>query len=188
MLPEQFDPTLLDNGAYAPPAYLGSHSCGRTTGGTLTYSGSVRADNQSDSLLGASMWFRDTGEIWSTHLDQRGTYNDLNYSNGDGSVEHWAQALWYGLNMLANHGGSGPFRIRLGVTGLDGTHWPAGNWSRSIPPMALEDAFETEFATSSFAINDWKSNFVDAWSAYRRLFSMPSPIAEKVDEILAKCR
>lgn len=188
MLPAEFDPSQLDNGAHAPPAFLGSYSSGRTTGGTLTYSGSVSADNASDKLLGASMWFRSTGEIWSTHLDERGTYEGLSYSCGDGTSEHWAEALWYGLNKLASNGGKGPFRVRLGVTGLDGTYWPDGQRRGGNPPIALEAAFESEFDTQTFAIEDWKAKFVDAWSAYRRCFGLPAPKPDKVAEVIAKCR
>lgn len=188
LLPRKFDPAQLDNGAYAPPAHLGSHSWGRTTGGTMTYSGSVRGSAANDPLHGASMWFRDTGEIWSTHLDQRGTYEGLSYSNGDRTVEHWVQALWYGLNKLASNGGAGPFRVKLGVTGLDGTHWNDVYSGLQTPPVALEDQFETEFETPSFAIADWKDRFVDAWTEYRRCFSMPPAQPEKIAEIFAKCR
>jgi hypothetical protein len=188
LLPSRFDPAQLDNGAYAPPAYLGSHSWGQTTGGTLTYSGSVSGSAANDPLLGASMWFRDTGEIWSAHLDQRGTHNGLIYGNGDGTVEHWVQALWYGLNKLSSNGGDGPFRIKLGATGLDGTHWHGIQRGSITPPTALQDRFEIEFEALSFAIGDWKDKFVDAWTEYRRCFSMPPAQAEKIAEIFAKCR
>ena len=188
LLPTRFDPAQLDNGVYAPAAYLGSHSVGRATGGTLTYSGSIRGSAANDQMLGASMWFRDTGEIWSTHLDERGNYKGVSYSNGDGTVEHWVQALWYGLHKLGSNGGNGPFRVKLGVTGLDGTHWNDVYSGPHAPPTALVDRFERDFETASVEIGDWKGKFVDAWTEYRRCFSMPAAVPEKVAEILAKCR
>ena len=188
ILPDLFDPQAMDAGAHLFPPISGSFSWGNTKGGVLTYQGSVRAEGASPTLEGATMWFRDTGEIWAAHTGIVGTYKGELSFFGDYIPERWATFLWYALNALSKNGGKGPFRVRLGVTGLEGSSWPDVNSLGGRPPCALGQSFECEFQTPIIGIPDWRNEFEKAWADLRRVFSRPRPIANEVDEVLSKCR
>ena len=188
LLPGGFDPSPMDDGAYATPAISGNgFSWGNTTGGVITYSGSVRADGAEKQLPGATMWFRRTGEVWATHTGISGDYNGRSCFYGDYVAEKWATTLWYGLHSLLKNGGKGPFHVRLGVTGLEGLQWENGNIFGGEPPMALEPAMEVEFTIAGSDHDDWKSHTVEGWTALRRVFSLQPPNDAQVQDILRKC-
>lgn len=189
LLPSGFDLSPMDDGAYATPAISGNgFSCGNTTCGVMTYSGSVRTEGAEKQLLGATMWFRRTGEVWATHTGIFGDYNGCSCFYGDYIPEKWATTIWYGLHSLAKNGDKGPFHVRLGVTGLKGLCWDNGNNSGGEPPRALEPAMEAEFIIAGFEEDDWKSNTVEAWSALRRIFSRQPPNDKEVQDTFRKCR
>jgi hypothetical protein len=189
ILPTQFDPTSMDNGAYPMPAVsCGGFSWGDTTGGVITYGGSVRADGAERQMPGASMWFRKTGEVWATHAGISSNYNDRPTFYGDYIPEKWATMLSCGLSKLAANGGTGPFHVRLGVTGLAGLHWESGNMFGGVPPIALEPAMEFEFTISGSGHDDWKVQFLEAWTELRRTFSLPPPKPAEQDDVLRKCQ
>ena len=190
ILPSAFDTTAMDSGACAPTAAIGGngYSWGNTTGGVITYAGSVRADHIQRQLRGATMWFRKTGEIWATHTGIKSENNGRSYFYGDDIAKYWAIFLWYGLVSLTKNGGVGPFQIRLGVNGLSGLYWDTGNMFRSQPSMALEDSIEKEFRVSGFAYDDWKTQFVEAWTDLRRIFSIPNPSSQHIDNMMNNCR
>ena len=187
ILPSSFDPEKFDNGAYAPPGiFLGGYSWGDTTGGRMTYSGSVRADNASNILPGATMWFRKTGEIWTAFTDIHGHYQGRNDFFGDHIPEQWVSAMSHGLKMIAGNGGIAPFRIRLGVTGLDGLTWPLQNSFGGQPPIGLESSMEAEFSVGGSNNDDWMSGFIGAWTELRRVFSMPPPNQTEIEKAIRK--
>ena len=187
ILPSTFDPTHLDAGAYAPLGdFCGGFSSGDTTGGRITYSGSVRADNAIDELTGASMWFRRTGEIWISHGGISGSYQGRNDFFGDYIPEKWASSIYHVLKMINENGGVGPYKVRLGVTRLDGLTWPLGSYSFGRPPVSLEPSMEAEFAVAGATRGDWMQGFIESWTQLRRVFSMPAPKQDQIDEAIGK--
>ncbi|MGB3845377.1 MAG: hypothetical protein WA940_05875 [Sphingopyxis sp.] len=188
ILPTSFDPQFMDQGAHSIPPISGSFSWGNTKGGLLTYQGSVRAEGASKSLDGATMWFRDTGEVWATQTGIMSQYKGWLTFFGDYVPEKWARFLWYGLNQLSQSGGRGPYHVRLGVTGLAGSVWPDVNMLGGNPPVALETAIECEFSTATTDIDDWRASLIGAWEELRRAFSMPPPQLEAIDAAFAQCR
>jgi hypothetical protein len=189
LLPSVFNPSAMDNEGYAVPAISGGgFSWGNTTGGIITYSGSVRADNPGKELAGATMWFRNTGEVWATHTGISGDYQGRPCFYGDYVPEKWANIIWYGLNSLAKNGGMGPYHVRLGVTGLEGLHWSSDNMYGGEPPKALEPSMEVAFTVTGFEHDAWKDDFINAWATLRRVFSRQPPEEVEVDETLQKCR
>lgn len=188
LLPSGFDPSAIDDGAYAIQAVPSTFSWGDTTGGRMTYSGSVCADGADRQLLGATMWFRRTGEVWATHTGISGDYNGRSCFFGDYVPEKWATTIWFGLHSLAKDGGKWPFHIRLGVTGLTGLCWDNGNNFGGHPPIALEPAMEFEFTITGFENDDWKSSVVHAWTVLRRIFSRQPPNDQQIQDIFRKCR
>lgn len=184
VLPRTFDPSTLDGGAHGPfVGGYGGYSWGNVTGGVLTYSGSVRADVESE-LDAASMWFRSTGEIWTAQTRIGADWKGRPCFFGDHIPEKWADLLDGSLKRLHESGGGGPFRVRLGVTGLEGLFWPDVQTFGGEPPAALEPGFETEFEVAGATPDDWRAALVEAWTALRRIFSLPPPKTDLVEETM----
>lgn len=188
ILPSVFDPSHMNDGAQAPPVIEGGFSRGDTAGGVLTYSGSVRAAGASKELSGATMWFRNTGEVWFTHGGISTEYKDLLCFFGDYVPEKWASNLWYGLNFLSKNGGKGPYHVRLGVTGLGGLYWDRGNRLGGYPPKALQSFMEKEFVTPTVDQSSWIAQFTNCWTELRQIFSLLPPNESEVKDVLHKCR
>ena len=186
VLPSAFNPSEIDNGKEGPFVHgFGGYSWGKTTGGTLTYERSVRTD-QDSTLIAASKWFRNTGEIWFAYTGISSQYHELPYFYGDDIAEQWAQMLFRSLKRLTESGGTAPFRVKLGVTGLTGLFWYVQSYYSSEPPAALEPAVEQEFEVSSYEPDAWSADFIEAWTEMRRAFSMPPPTDEKIREVIIK--
>jgi hypothetical protein len=187
ILPSSFDPSNQDQGAYGPlVSGYGGFSCGRTTGGVLTYSGSVRTGSSTKTLDGATMWFRRTGEIWATQSGISTNYQGYPTFLGDYIAAKWAEILRRSLSILHENGGSAPYMIRLGVTGLDGLHWSNVQTFGGAPPIALEGSLEVEFTVQGEDRELWLAEFLDAWAQLRRVFSLPPPEPNVVEETMRK--
>lgn len=186
ILPMSFDPNALDSVSHGPVVgSYGGFSVGQVTGGLMTYSGSVRADIPPE-LDAASIWFRNTGEVWGFQTRIGGEYRGRQVFHGDHIPEQWAQFMASALTMLVNSGARGPYRVRLGVTGLDGLFWDAGQTFGGEPPIALESSLESEFAVAGNAPSEWREGFVAAWVALRRVFAMPTPDEATVEKVVQK--
>lgn len=137
ILPASFDPSALDAVSHGPVVgSYGGVGAGQVTGGLMTYSESVRADVP-PGLAAASIWFRKTGEIWGFQTGIGGDYRGHQFFYGDYIPEQWANFMASGLQKLSNSGARGPYRVRLGVTGLGGLHWDAGQTFRRPPQSRL---------------------------------------------------
>lgn len=178
VLPKEIDAEAIESGAHGPfmDGY-GGFSWGRIKGGLLTYSGSVRADVPPD-LDAGSMWFDDTGEIWMFQSSVAAEYRGIQQFFGDHIAHKWLEFTGRGLAKLRDHGGMSPFHVRVGVTGLEGTHWPSANPIFGEPPVALEDQLEYEFVSNTSDLDDWFDDVVEAWNRLRRIFSVG-----KIDQI-----
>lgn len=186
IVPSSFDPSALDSGIHGPfVGGYGGFSWGQTTGGQLTYSGSVRAD-VAQELDAATMWFRGTGELWMMQTGISADYRGRPCFYGDHIPQKWADLLVSGLARLSASGGVAPCHIRLGVTGLEGLYWPDVQTLGGEPPVALYPAMEHEFTAASIEEADWREGVVAAWTELRRVFGMPGPKDALVAEMVQK--
>jgi len=186
ILPSRFDPSALDGGAYGPlVSGYGGFSWGQTTGGQLTYSGSIRGD-VAPELDAATMWFRGTGELWMFQTRISADYRGRSCFYGDHIPEKWADLLASGLARLQTNGGAAPYHVRLGVTGLEGLYWPDVQTFGGEPPVALEPAMEFGFTAAGIEESEWRESLVAAWTSLRRIFGMPPPKDAQVDETVQK--
>lgn len=185
LLPTSFDSSVLDTGVRGPVVEIGGYSCGRTRGGLLTYSGSVRA-NVSPELEAASIWFQETGEIWAFQTGIGGDFRGRPVFYGDHIPEKWAELLDSGLTKLVESGAKAPYYVRLGVTGLDGLYWDLGPTLGGAPPTALENKMESEFVTNGNSSSDWVEGLSHAWTDLRRVFAMPPPQEEAIQALVGK--
>jgi hypothetical protein len=147
----------------------------------LTYSGSVRAD-AGEEFAAATMWFRETGEMWM--MDSR-ISNDRDgslYFLGDYIPQRWINCLSCGLPILFKNGGVAPYCIRLGVTGLADLYWPSGQYYGFKPPVSLHPQMEYAFTSVGISNPDWREGIVAAWTELRRVFGMPAPDETIVDD------
>lgn len=186
VVPTSFDPAAVDAAAHGP--FIGGYggfSAGRVTGGLMTYSGSVRS-NVSPDIPGATMWFRDTGEIWATETGISADWKGRKTFHGDHIPEQWASLMASSIGHLERAGAKGPFHVKVGVTGLDGLYWPLDNWLGGQPPQALEPETEKSFTVASSNPADWKDDFVAAWAGLRRVFAMPPPDEDLVQKTIGK--
>lgn len=186
ILPSSFDASALDSGVHGPAVGgYGGFSWGQTTGGQLTYSGSVGAD-VGQELDAATMWFRETGELWIMQTGISADYRGRSCFYGDHVPEKWADLLASGLAHLKANGGAAPYHVRLGVTGLDGLYWSDVQTFGGEPPVALEPAMEHEFTAAGTEEADWREGFVSAWIVLRRVFGMPAPKDALLEEMVQK--
>jgi hypothetical protein len=189
ILPSKFDHSNIDNGAYASlpqSSSNGGFSWGFTQGGTITYGGSVRSAGANLSIIGATMWFRSTGEVWTTQARVSYQNNGLAYFVGDDLPPKWAKFLWFGLNSLEKQGGEGPFKVRFGVTGLTGLYWST-EFGR-MPPIALQGEMEYEFEVGSSVHTEWNAHLLSSWRELRSIFGRPPPTQADIDRVLGMCR
>lgn len=152
----------------------GGMSWGATRGGVLSYPGSV-VYSDSEKVHALTKRFPETGELWATRTDIASKFGEHICIRGDAIPEHWASYLRYAVPHVAEGGGLFPFQIRLGVVGLGDLHWPDDTGFGTKPHVALQDDLELDFTlTSAEPANLWDS-ILEAWVAYRRVFSLPHP-------------
>lgn len=176
ILPSKFSPASLDKGQCAYPVIKSGYSWGNVKGGVITYSGGLLEKK----LYDAAMWFRNTGEVWATHIWTLGRPEADKHFNEEYVIVEWAKYLKYGLSKLSKDGGIGPFHIRLGVAWLEGVTSDYGNRQG----RGLEPAMEFEFTLDDIGVESWKPHFVRAWTDLRRIFSFPPPNDDEVNEII----
>jgi hypothetical protein len=148
-------------------------SWGATIGGVLTYPGSVLYPDTS-KVHAVTKRFEGTGEVWATRTDIAAKYGEYLCVRGDAIPKDWFKYLAYALPHIRRGGGQLPFKVRLGVVGLQGHHWPNGN-EREKPHAALQATFTRDFTISAGTIDELWQSVLDVWVAYRKVFSLPYP-------------
>ncbi|WP_449470246.1 hypothetical protein [Sphingobium chungangianum] len=111
------------------PALIGnarSLGYGISRGGATIY----RPDSAEEGVypVGAlTQWFEKTGEFWGIANEFLFTPKNGRRTVATGYIFHqWVSFLERNAGLALAHGGSLPMHVRLGITGLDGTWWPAG--------------------------------------------------------------
>ncbi|CAM3163316.1 hypothetical protein [Asticcacaulis taihuensis] len=156
------------------PRILGptsGYSYGTTKGGFLTYTGSLRAG---ESQLGNMvMQFRKTGELWG--VDPFAFNGESgNRFFADAAISHFSRFINDNLPYLAEHGGQGPYRIKLGVSDLSGMLWSSETrWGGS--PIALENQVEVEFEVASTDRDQVFDALLTAWAEVAAAFGLSAP-------------
>lgn len=151
----------------------GGFSWGGTSGGVVTYPGSVLfADTEKVHAI--TKRFEGTGEVWATRTDIVSRIGDYLCVRGDAVPRGWIKYLAYALPHMKQGGAEFPFVIRLGVVGLAGYHWP--NMSdREKPHAALQPSFIADFTVQSGSLEEIWEGLSSAWIGYRKIFSLPYP-------------
>ncbi|GGD88640.1 hypothetical protein GCM10011515_05390 [Tsuneonella deserti] len=102
----------------------GGFSWGATLDGVLTYPGSVLFDDTS-KVHAITKRFERTGELWGTRTDLARKFGEYLCIRGDSIPEGWLKFLAYALPHMTKGGAEWPMKVRLGVVGLGGCHWPS---------------------------------------------------------------
>lgn len=148
-------------------------SWGATVGGVLTYPGSILYADTS-KVHAITKRFETTGELWATRTDLARKYGDHLCIRGDTIPEEWLKYLAYALPHITKGGGEWPLKVRLGVVGLSGCHWPTDGAS-GRPPVALKSELTTEFTLREKSVEEIWLAILNAWRDFRKIFSMPHP-------------
>jgi hypothetical protein len=119
---------------------------GPTTGGFVIYRSSK--DIQSTGVTPtATRFFKETGELWgiasSFFNDDSGTSIFATVY----AIRQWASWIKGNVHVATALGGKGPWRLRLGVEGLQNSRWP--NRSGHGGSRALEDRVECEISLAN---------------------------------------
>ncbi|QNN64811.1 hypothetical protein H9L12_11280 [Sphingomonas rhizophila] len=105
------------------------------------------------------------------------------YVFADRIAEGWAKFLGYAIPHVASGGGGFPFLVRLGVVGLEQTHWPGETGFAAQPRIALESKLEMDFRLEKLSADDIWAIVESAWIRYRRVFSIPEPTLQSKQQM-----
>ena len=148
-------------------------SWGRTSGGFLTYSGSIVRPELADSTNG-TMLFLDTGEVWSIDRWVVNEWRGKTMFHGDDMFGGVVNFLSTQIGQLRGIGGGLPIKVKLGVSGLLESFWPLANPFFG-EPAALEDKVEIEGAIESDSRGDIERILTEYWTAVRDAFGIEAP-------------
>lgn len=168
-------PTTFGQGARDHPRILGTtsgFSWGATRGGFLHYSGSLRS-NRPGPLTNLVMQFRATGELWGVDpFVARRDEQHLFFA--DRTIKGFNDFIDENLPVLMRNGGGGPFRIRIGVTALEGLNWISAV-RHGGRPQALETGAEGEFVLAGTTEEERLLALESAWGEIAAAFGLPQP-------------
>lgn len=146
-------------------------SWGTTTGGFLTYTGSLRAQEES-KLTNMTMQFRATGELWG--VDPHIAAQDRGLFFADYVIKAFNDFLDDSLPYLESQGARGPFHVLLGVTDLEGLRWVTDSgWGGK--PQALESSAEAAFTLLGTGEDERLAALDTAWGEIAAAFGLPQP-------------
>ncbi|WP_284126251.1 hypothetical protein [Parerythrobacter aestuarii] len=157
-------------------------SWGRTTGGFLTYQGSIVRPELADSPNG-TMLFLDTGEVWAIDRFIVAQWRNKLMIEGDDMFGGVASFLAHQLVRMTKSGTKFPMKIRLGVTGLLGSHWPLPNPIYG-DPQAVEDRVEVEDEVVSFDRRSLEPLVVRYWTQVRDAYGLPPPDTGRIEKAM----
>jgi hypothetical protein len=157
-------------------------SWGNTSGGLLTYCGSILRPELSEGNQ-ATMWFMDTGEVWAVDRWIVNEWRGRLTTYGDEIVKGWKAFIEAQLPLLTSNGGTFPVHVRVGANGLNGSFWPVQNPAFGAPE-ALENGCEHAFSISSHRFEDWADGLIEAWRKYREIYSMAPPSDDQIQSML----
>lgn len=185
LLPKRWDrPTDL------PHTHMLGHtsgfSWGRTTGGLLTYSGTIARPELSDSTNG-TLLFADTGEIWAIDRWVVAEWRGKQMFHGDEIFGGLVSFLSAQIGQMIGIGAHPPIRVKLGLTGLTGSHWPLPNPVFG-EPAALEDKVEFEGVIREKSPGEVRKIVVDYWTVVRDSFGMPPPDEGRITQAMQHYR
>jgi hypothetical protein len=158
------------------PALVGdarSLSYGVSRGGAMIY----RPDAAIDGVYptGAlTQWFEKTGEFW-------GIANEFLFSGKNERLtlatgyffKEWVSFLERNCSLTLAHGGALPIHVRLGVTGLDGSYWPAGRFDFDDDGFAaVEPSFEYDATLTSIDKDTLRATAVAAFNALAAVYGI----------------
>jgi hypothetical protein len=157
------------------PSILGDtsgFSWGMTKGGHIVYSGSLRAAEKRP-LTNFVMQFKSTGEIWGvtpfvTNAERGGNfYADTFIGNAYEFIER-------NVRYLAESGGSGPFKVRMGFTDMSSMRWTTStNWGGQ--PVTLEEEADAAMTISDASEANILAALDVGWGEIAGAFGLSQP-------------
>lgn len=161
----------------------GSLGYGVSRGGAMIY----RPDAAEEGVYptGAlTQWFEKTGEFWGIANEFLFTPKSGRLTVATGYIfKQWMSFLERNCALALAHGGSLPIHVRLGITGLDGTWWPAGRYDFGDEGFAaVEPSFEYDATLSSDGKDSLRNVAVAAFNALAEIYGVA---AHTLDEIEA---
>lgn len=170
-------PSRWDKPSDPPHSHMLGHtsgfSWGRTTGGLLTYSGSIVRPELADSTNGTILFY-DTGEVWSIDRWVVHEWRGKQMFLGDDMFKGLVSFLSDQIKQMLENGATLPFKVKLGATGLSGSFWPLANPFFG-EPAALENAVEIEQSLHGGSREELEQIVVSYWTAVRDAFGMSPP-------------
>ena len=176
ILPASWErPAHFGQGGRDHPHILGDttgFSWGATRGGFLHYSGSLRG-NRTSPLTNLVMQFRATGELWGVDpFVARRDEEHLFFA--DRAIKGFNDFIADNLPVLQRNGASGPFRVKVGVTALEGLRWLTDSRFGGRP-QALDDRAEAEFTLDGVGEEERLLALEGAWGEIAAAFGLPQP-------------
>lgn len=165
---------------------MSGFSWGATRGGVVTYPGTIIPPNL-EKINAITKRFSSTGEVWATKTGISGKHKEILYIYGDEVVLYWADFLRYEIKEMRDAGAELPLKVRVGVFGLTGLHWP-NDTGYGQPPVALEDRFERSFILSKCDAEDVFQALINVWIDLRRVFSEAEPTMPQKQSLMMRLR
>ena len=156
-------------------------SWGGTVDGVLTYPGSILYDD-TRKVHSITKRFEKTGELWATQTNLSAKFDGELCIRGDAIPEGWLEYLAYALPHMTNGGAAWPLRVKLGVVGINGCHWPSDS-GRGRPHAALNEKFIADFVLTERSVEEVAEVILKAWTSYRKIFSLPGPSKQRQEKM-----
>ncbi len=119
-----------------------------------------------------TMQFRQTGELWG--VESRIADTNDGWFFADYVIKSFNDFVEANLSYLLGQQARGPFRVRLGVTDLDGLQWVSEtHWGGK--PQALESIAETNFSLSGTGEEERLTALEHAWGEIAAAFGVMQP-------------
>lgn len=166
------------------PALVGdarSLSYGISRGGAMIY----RPDTADDGVYptGAlTQWFERTGEFWGVANEFLFVGKNERPTLATGYFfKQWVSFLERNCRLALTHGGALPIHVRLGVTGLEGSYWPAGRFDFDDDGFAaVEPSFEYDATLTSIDKDTLRATAVAAFNALAAVYGIEPHTIEQI--------
>lgn len=151
---------------------------GLNSAGALSVWGRVSPSTNQMNVFNVTQWFQDNGELWAV--------NSRSFSEEAGRVTFSYQVPFTGLDAFLRKavvatramGGGGPVGIRLGVSGIEDTYWPAAFGSGVS--QALQDSVVVSDTSEQWTDKERRELLRKFWNSLADAYGQPG--AKTVEE------
>lgn len=157
---------------------------GVSRGGAMIY----RPEPAQDGVhpVGAlTQWFEKTGEFWGVANEFLFTPKNGRRTVATGYIFHqWVSFLERNASLALQHGGSLPMHVRLGITGLENTWWPAGQFDFGDEGFqSVEPSFEYDGILTSVDKSAIKEIVAAAFNALAEIYGVEPHSLEAIEAL-----